>query len=240
MYLSSYHDICDIYHQNSMTEINSFDIYSWHKQLTYDTCQEIILPTTWKKSPSGWTTPEIILLNDLKTHQKWGLAFPMPLINSIETTRSMFKFIVWNGAVWVTVIGVYRWIIALKPSWNCLYPTLLSPFLRHVIWSTWHQRWEMNKRAAGFMRNMPRGSTILPVTGASMSSMVLSCRNNAAPSLIIRRATSSVTRPSRMKCCLSMSGFGFAFVSNTSWIVSLWLGGNGTAEITSRKYHEHW
>ena len=48
MYLSSYHDICDIYHQNSMTEINSFDIYSWHKQLTYDTCQEIILPTTWK------------------------------------------------------------------------------------------------------------------------------------------------------------------------------------------------
>ena len=72
--------ICDIYHQNSMTEINSFDIYSWHKQLTYDTCQEIILPTTWKKSPSGWTTPEIILLNDLKTHQKWGLAFPMPLI----------------------------------------------------------------------------------------------------------------------------------------------------------------
>ena len=86
MYLSSYHDICDIYHQNSMTEINSFDIYSWHKQLTYDTCQEIILPTTWKKSPSGWTTPEIILLNDLKTHQKWGLAFPMPL------TRK------WNGS----------------------------------------------------------------------------------------------------------------------------------------------
>ena len=87
MYLSSYHDICDIYHQNSMTEINSFDIYSWHKQLTYDTCQEIILPTTWKKSPSGWTTPEIILLNDLKTHQKWGLAFPMPLslvVSSVE------------------------------------------------------------------------------------------------------------------------------------------------------------
>ncbi len=79
MYLSSYHDICDIYHQNSMTEINSFDIYSWHKQLTYDTCQEIILPTTWKKSPSGWTTPEIILLNDLKMPQKWDLASPMPL-----------------------------------------------------------------------------------------------------------------------------------------------------------------
>ena len=70
-----------------MTEINSFDIYSWHKQLTYDTCQEIILPTTWKKSPSGWTTPEIILLNDLKTHQKWGLAFPMPLRRIIVQIR---------------------------------------------------------------------------------------------------------------------------------------------------------
>ena len=79
MYLSSYHDICDIYHQNSMTEINSFDIYSWHKQSVYDTCQEIILPTTWKKSPSGWMTPAIILLNDLKTPQKWSLAFPRPL-----------------------------------------------------------------------------------------------------------------------------------------------------------------
>ena len=83
MYLSSYHDICDIYHQNSMTEINSFDIYSWHKQSVYDTCQEIILPTTWKKSPSGWMTPAIILLNDLKkTPQKWSLAFPRPLMTS--------------------------------------------------------------------------------------------------------------------------------------------------------------
>ena len=79
MYLSSYHDICDIYHQNSMTEINSFDIYSWHKQSVYDTCQEIILPTTGKKSPSGWMTPAIILLNDLKTPQKWSLPFPRPL-----------------------------------------------------------------------------------------------------------------------------------------------------------------
>ena len=84
MYLSSYHDICDIYHQNSMTEINSFDIYSWHKHSVYDTCQEIILPTTWKKSPSGWMTPEIILLNDLKTPQKWSLAFPRPLNRSSE------------------------------------------------------------------------------------------------------------------------------------------------------------
>ena len=44
MYLSSDVHICDIDHQNSMTEINSFDIYSWHKQSVYDTisCQEII------------------------------------------------------------------------------------------------------------------------------------------------------------------------------------------------------
>ena len=98
MYLSSYHDICDIYHQNSMTEINSFDIYSWHKQLTYDTCQEIILPTTWKKSPSGWTTPEIILLNDLKTHQKWGLAFPMPLRESnLNRHWSLNKIKLWTN-----------------------------------------------------------------------------------------------------------------------------------------------
>ncbi len=92
MYLSSYHDICDIYHQNSMTEINSFNIYSWHKQLTYDTCQEIILPTTWKKSPSGWMTPAIILLNDLKTPQKWSLAFPRPLIVTLEKMQLVTDF----------------------------------------------------------------------------------------------------------------------------------------------------
>ena len=79
MYLPSYYDICDIYHQNSMTEINSFDIYPWHKLSVYGTCHEIILPTTWKKIPSGWVTPEIILLNDLKTPQKWRFAFPRPL-----------------------------------------------------------------------------------------------------------------------------------------------------------------
>ena len=84
MYLSSYRDI---YYQNSTTEINSFDIYSWHKQSVYDTCQEIILPTTWKKSPSGWMTPAIILLNDLKTPQKWSLAFPRPL-SGLSISRS--------------------------------------------------------------------------------------------------------------------------------------------------------
>ncbi len=39
MYLLSDVHICDIDHQNSMSEINSFDIYSWHKQSVYDACQ---------------------------------------------------------------------------------------------------------------------------------------------------------------------------------------------------------
>ena len=42
MYLSIQHDICDIYDQNNMTEINLFAIYPWHKQSVYGTCQEII------------------------------------------------------------------------------------------------------------------------------------------------------------------------------------------------------
>ena len=88
MYLSIQQDICDIYDQNNMTEINSFDIYPWHKQSVYGTCQEIILPTTWKKIPSGWVTPEIILLNDLKTPQKWRLAFPRPLTHSDSNFRN--------------------------------------------------------------------------------------------------------------------------------------------------------
>ena len=70
----------------------------------------------------------------------------------------------------------------------------------------------------------------LPVTGASMSIMVFSCRRSAAPSLMIRNATSSVTRPSRMKCCFRTSGLGLPLASKASLIVTLWLGGNGTAE----------
>ena len=38
MYLSIQQDIRDIYDQNNMTEINSFDIYPWHKQSVYGTC----------------------------------------------------------------------------------------------------------------------------------------------------------------------------------------------------------
>ncbi len=75
MHLPSDVHICDTDHQNSMTEINSFDIYSRHKQSVYDT----LWCMSRKTSPSGWITPEIILLNDLKMPQKWDVASPMPL-----------------------------------------------------------------------------------------------------------------------------------------------------------------
>ena len=42
MYLSSDVHICDIDHQDIMTDIHSFDIYFWYKQSFYDTCQDII------------------------------------------------------------------------------------------------------------------------------------------------------------------------------------------------------
>ena len=130
MYLSSYHDICDIYHQNSMTEINSFDIYSWHKQSVYDTCQEIILPTTWKKSPSGWMTPEIILLNDLKTPQKWSLAFPRPLNCKIVTAFS--KFIMsWSN--YIGHIGHFLRVISQFCKWKVAWHFPYVPFLEWNI-----------------------------------------------------------------------------------------------------------
>ena len=56
-----------------------------------------VLPTTWKKIPSGWVTPEIILLNDLKTPQKWRLAFPGPLIHIEQHYRMIVCF-------WVHII----------------------------------------------------------------------------------------------------------------------------------------
>lgn len=77
----------------------------------------------------------------------------------------------------------------------------------------------------------------LPVTGASISIIVFSCRKSAAPSFIILRATSSVTLPSNMKCCLKTSGRGLPLESNTSLMVSLWLGGNGTPKTD--KIYEH-
>ena len=69
-----------------------------------------------------------------------------------------------------------------------------------------------------------------PVTGASTSIIVFSCLMMAAPSLMILSATSSDTRPSAMKCCFSTSCRGLPFASNTSLIVSLFAGGNSTAE----------
>ena len=71
----------------------------------------------------------------------------------------------------------------------------------------------------------------LPVTGASMSIIVFSDLSRAAPSLMILSAAFSSSRPSRMKCCLRTSGLGLLVrESNTSAIVILFAGGNGTAE----------
>lgn len=79
---------------------------------------------------------------------------------------------------------------------------------------------------------------MLPVTGASMSIIVFSERNNVAPSFMILRAAASSIRPSRMKCCLSTSGRGlFVRESNTSEAVSLLLGGNGTPVNTLMMYN---
>ena len=60
MYLSSYANICDINHRQSMTEINSFHYYSWHTDsLRYMSKEHITI--YWKQSHSGWMTPNIIL-----------------------------------------------------------------------------------------------------------------------------------------------------------------------------------
>ncbi len=56
----------------------------------------------------------------------------------------------------------------------------------------------------------------IPVIGASTSIMVFSCRNSFAPSSIILSATSSVTRPSDIKCVFNISTRGFPRESNTS------------------------
>jgi len=69
----------------------------------------------------------------------------------------------------------------------------------------------------------------IPVTGASMSIIVFSDLRRAAPSLMILSATFSSILPSSMKCCFKISVRGlFVLASNTSAIVSLCDGGNGT------------
>lgn len=60
----------------------------------------------------------------------------------------------------------------------------------------------------------------IPVTGASMSIIVFSCLNKDAPLLIIFKATSSCSLPSKIKCCLRTSGLGLSLLSNTSLSVS--------------------
>jgi len=67
--------------------------------------------------------------------------------------------------------------------------------------------------------------------GASTSIIVFSCRNNFAPSSIILRATSSVTRPSAIKCALRISTRGFPRESNTSYALKRVFGGHGMSII---------
>lgn len=75
-----------------------------------------------------------------------------------------------------------------------------------------------------------------PVTGASMSIIVFSCRRRAAPSLMMRRAAASSMRPSRTKCCLRTSGRGLpVLASNTSATDNLRLGGNGTPKKEKKR-----
>lgn len=71
---------------------------------------------------------------------------------------------------------------------------------------------------------------LIPVTGASMSSIVFSWRRIAAPSLMIRSATASSTRPSLVRWAFRRSTRGFPSQSNTSFNVRRWLRGKGTAE----------
>lgn len=85
-----------------------------------------------------------------------------------------------------------------------------------------------------------------PVTGASISIIVFSFLSSIAPSLMILRAADSSMRPSRMKCCFRTSGRGlFVRASNTSLIVNLLEGGNGTPEKRNKFYYlyketNHW
>ena len=67
--------------------------------------------------------------------------------------------------------------------------------------------------------------------GASTSTIVFSCRSNFAPSSIILRATSSVTRPSAIKCALRISTRGFPRESNTSYALKRVFGGLGMSKI---------
>ena len=109
-------------------EINSFDIYPWHKQSVYGTCHEIILPTTWKKIPSGWVTPEIILSNDLKTPQKWCLAFlgptPAPHTHWMDSPCN-------NCDIWAVLIACRK--LHCHSGWTSLVTIVLSQ------WTNMHQ-----------------------------------------------------------------------------------------------------
>lgn len=78
-----------------------------------------------------------------------------------------------------------------------------------------------------------------PVTGASMSKRFFSERRIAAPSPINRSATLSSTRPSLVRWAFRTSTLGLPSLSNTSFTVSRWLGGNGTAGRKRDRKHIH-
>ena len=82
--------------------------------------------------------------------------------------------------------------------------------------------------------------SILPVTGASSSIIVFSALSSAAPSLMIFKAVCSSSLPSRMKCCFRTSGLGLLVLeSNTSAMVSLLEGGNGTPRKQVHSYSKN-
>lgn len=82
---------------------------------------------------------------------------------------------------------------------------------------------------------MMRHYSLLPVTGASMSSMVFSWRKMAAPSLTMRSATASSTRPSLVRWALRRSTRGLPSQSKTSFMVRRWLRGKGTARRSEKE-----
>lgn len=111
------------------------------------------------------------------------------------------------------------------PSWKC-YIKLLIKIWRGSISPTVYTPLDTYER---YLRTV---ILHLPVTGASISIIVFSDLSNEAPSLTMRNAAASSIRPSRIKCCFSISGRGlFVLWSHTSAVVNFRPGGNGTPAI---------
>lgn len=105
--------------------------------------------------------------------------------------------------------------------WSAVFVVRYTHTHNALLW-----QWVVKKRKTTERRCFGSHS---PVTGASMSIIVFSDLSSDAPSLTMRNAAASSIRPSRMKCCFSMSGRGlFVLWSHTSAVVSFRPGGNGT------------